>query len=100
MLTRISIISLLIYKCDIIIKYNKYSFLLIKIYIVSISSYYILSFNPAFAGRINDMFGIVEIILFPMIMFLFKPKIFPKLLILCMASMFIFLNLYYLKIII
>lgn len=100
MLTRISILTFLIYKSDVLVKYNKYSFILIKIYVISISFYYILSFNPAFAGRINDMFGIVEIILFPMIMFLFTPKILPRLLIFTLSSMFLFLNLYYNKIII
>lgn len=99
MLTRISLILFLIYKSDILIKNNKYSFLLIKIYIISISSYYILSFNPAFAGRVNDMLGIVEIILFPMLIFLFTPKILPKFLLFIIASMFLFLNLYYLKLI-
>ena len=96
-LTRICLISFLIYKSDLLIKKNKYSLLLIKIYIISISSYYILSFNPAFASRISDMLGIVEIILFPMFMYLFTPKILPKFLIFFIASMFLFLNLYYLK---
>jgi hypothetical protein len=99
-ITRILILTLLIYKSDVLIQYNRYFFLMIKIYVISISFYYILSFNPAFAGRINDMLGIIEIILFPMIMFLFKPKILPRLFIFALASMFIFLNLYYNKIII
>jgi hypothetical protein len=99
MLTKITVISFLIFKSDILMKYNKYVFLLIKIYIISISLFYILSFNPAIAGRINDMLGIVEVILFPMMIFLFTPKILPKILLLTIASMLLFLNLFYLKII-
>jgi hypothetical protein len=58
----ISIMSILLFRR--LYLYNSYAILLVKIYIISLCSYYLLSFNPAFAGRVNDIFGISELLLF------------------------------------
>jgi hypothetical protein len=77
---------------------NSNSIIFIKIYILSLCAYFLLSFNPAFAVRINDIFGMSEIILFPIIVFIFKPKLIGKIIIYFIASTYIYLNLFYLKI--
>lgn len=95
---KIAFALFLIWKINLIEPVNKYSNLFLKIYILSISSYYLLSFNPVFASRINDMLSIVEVALFPSIIYLFKPKYIGKFILIFYAACFMYLNLFYLKI--
>lgn len=94
---RIFIALFLLAKIDLINSHNKYSILLLKIYLLSICFYYIVSFNPIFATRINDILGIVEIVLFPSMIFVFNPKFIGKLILFMYALCFLFLNIFYLK---
>ncbi|WP_159474330.1 EpsG family protein [Dyadobacter sp. 3J3] len=79
--------------------YNNYAFLLIKIYVVGTAIYVLLSSNPAFAGRISDLFFAFDILTLPMLVNLFQYKPAGKIVIIGIASTYLFLNLYYLKII-
>lgn len=67
----ITTLSLLIYSKKLTIN-NKYSILLLKIMIISLISLPLFSSNAVAGNRIRDLFGIVEIILFPMIILIFK----------------------------
>ena len=95
---RISFSLLLLLKIDYLFKYNKYSILLLKIYFLSICFYYIFSFNPVFASRINDILGIVEILLFPSILYIIKPKYIAKSLLIVYSAFFLYLNLFHIGI--
>jgi hypothetical protein len=95
---RISFSLLLLFKIDYLFKYNKYSILLLKIYFLSICFYYIFSYNPVFASRINDILGIVEILLFPSILYIIKPKYIAKSLLIVYSAFFLYLNLFHIGI--
>lgn len=48
--------------------------ILIKFYAISLFSFLALSFNSAFAIRVSELFGIVEIILVPLLCFYYRNK--------------------------
>lgn len=62
---------LLLYS-DVLAVKNKFSFLILKIMILSLSFLPLLASNAVAGNRIRDLFGIVEILLFPMIIYIFK----------------------------
>ncbi|WP_294319016.1 EpsG family protein [uncultured Chryseobacterium sp.] len=82
-------------------KKNKYSILLVKIYFLATVTYVLLSFNPAFAGRISEIFMIADIILLPQLLLIANPKFkfITNIIVLLIAGSYLYLNLYYLKLI-
>lgn len=73
-ITRILISFLLLLYIEIISEKNKYAKLLIKIYILSVSSYVLFSDLPILAVRISQLLGVVEIILIPLAIYAFKSR--------------------------
>jgi hypothetical protein len=59
-----------------------------------------LASNPTLAGRIGDLFAIVDIITIPLLIYTFKQKILGKIIIIFIGSTYLFLNLFYNKIIV
>lgn len=59
---------------DTIVAYCKYLPLILKIMGISIFSFFALSSIPILSERVNEMFGIVEILLFPCIYYTIKPE--------------------------
>jgi hypothetical protein len=82
-------------------KKNENSILLVKIYFLSTISYIMLSFNPAYAGRISEIFIVVDILLLPQILLTVRPKfkLICNLFILIVAFSYLYLNLFYLNLI-
>lgn len=70
-----AITLLLCVKWRLIKNYNRYTCLLIKIMFLSLISLLVLSQNLAFALRVSEFYGIVAIILFPMLIYAVKPQI-------------------------
>ena len=99
-LLRFGLILLFLYKIDLLQKNNCYSVLLVKIYILSSCTFFLFSFNPTFAGRISDMLGIVDIILIPFLIYIFNPSAFGKISLLLIGFSYLFLNLFFNKILI
>lgn len=77
-LFRYFFLCLFLYKLDYLIGHNKYVIILIKINILSIFFFIITSDINAFAFRINELLGVVEIVLLPTLVYLFKPRIISK----------------------
>jgi len=73
-LLRICIACFCIYYAHQLKEHSKYAYLILKLYILSICSFYLFSSVPAIAFRISEMLGISEIILLPMIVYVFKEK--------------------------
>lgn len=73
---------LLLFKAKLIILKNKYFIILLKINIMSIIIYMGCSSIPPLAIRASQLIGVVQIILFPCIIFCFKEKVIPYTLIL------------------
>lgn len=98
-LTKIFLYYFFIYKYDLLLSYNVYFPLVIKIYCISLVSYIIFSQISAFATRISELFGIVEIILIPFVFYIFRPIYFSKLLVIFIGFSFLLIVLFYVKLI-
>ena len=99
-LLRVGISLLLIWKADFIAEKNKYVYLFIKLYIISTCTYVLLASNPSFASRIGDLFAIGDIVSIPYAIYTIKQKNLAKIFILLVGASYLFLNLFYNKIII
>ncbi len=69
--------------------------ILIKVYAISMFSYLALSQNAVFAMRISELFGIVEIILVPLLFYSIKPRILPTAFVLIFAAVSMGFNIYW-----
>lgn len=78
---------------------NKYSYLLIKFYIFGTSLYVLLSSNPAFAARFSDLLFVFDILSLPLLVYLFRYRFIGKIVVILIAASYLFMNLYYNKII-
>lgn len=96
---KISILSVVIYKIDLLRNHNIYLYILVKIYLISLMLYYLFAFNPVFSSRISDILAITEIVIFPTICFIIKPQYIARIIVILFGCSLIFLNLFYNKII-
>lgn len=69
--------------------------LLLKVYCCSLASYVGLSGLPIVAGRVRELFGVVEVILFPMLLVTVRPIAFGRLMLVILALGFLSLNIFY-----
>ncbi|MBL0356226.1 MAG: EpsG family protein [Chitinophagaceae bacterium] len=88
-----------LYKINVIREKNKYAVLFLKIYILATVTFVLLASNPTFAGRISDLFSIVDIVLLPCFITLIHPKVTGLIIVFIIAFLYLALNLYYNKII-
>lgn len=98
-LARITIFYFIIWKYDLINSHNKYTPILLKIYCISLISLLVFAQMPVVAFRLNELFGIVEVILVPLIFYTIKPSIFSKAVIILIGANFLFIVIFYNKII-
>lgn len=84
-LSRIILWGLLLWKSDLIFLKNRYVYLLLKIMALSLVALPLFSLNIAAALRIMEYYGIVEIILFPMLLYTIKPTFVSKVILVCFA---------------
>jgi hypothetical protein len=80
-------------------KINKYFILLIKIYVIGLTLFLLFSDFTIVSFRISELFLIVEIILFPLLIFLFRPQLISKFIPILISFIYLFLNIFYLKLI-
>jgi hypothetical protein len=73
LMLRIFVLSVLIYKWEFFQEKNKNAVILIKIYAFSIFFFIAFADLPVLAGRLSQLFGIVEIILVPFVIYLITP---------------------------
>lgn len=78
---------------------NPYIFLLLKVYGISLFAFTALASIPAFAFRIQELFGVVEILLFPSLAFIFRDKIFGYTLVILIALIVLSIDIFYGKLI-
>lgn len=74
-LIKTCVIFLMIYNLDSISRANKYAYLLIKIYILSLISFIFFSDIPGIGFRISEFFGLVEILIIPFFVYFFRFKL-------------------------
>lgn len=94
-LSRIAIFYFLFWKYDLILSRNKYLPILMKIYAISLISFLVFANVPVIAFRINELFGIVEIILFPFILYAIKPDYLSKGITLIISIFLFYISIFY-----
>lgn len=80
----------LLLKSSLLIDKNKYFIILLKINILSIIAYMSFASMPVFAARVSQLLGVVQIILFPIIVYAFKEKIIPYTIIVLISLSFFY----------
>ncbi len=94
-LGKIAIFYFMLWKYDLFASCNKYFPILIKIYCLSLMSFLIFSTLPVVAFRINELLGVTEIVLFPLLFYSIKERIVAKILILSIGCLYIYIHLFY-----
>lgn len=82
------------YKEKTIEKHNDYFKIFLNLHFFGCLSYLILSDLHIVAGRVSELLCIVEIFLVPYLVYLFKPRIMGKVLILCICIFQLIISLY------
>lgn len=93
-LAKIFIFYFFLYNHKIMMLHNKYSIILLNIYAISLFMYPALAMMPVLAGRVSELLGIVEIILFPLLYYILSPKYLSRLIILIWSLAIILINIY------
>ncbi len=99
LLTKIAMTLFLLWKSSLVYEYNKNVYLLLKIEILSIAAWVALYEMPVVAMRVNELLGIVEIVLFPMLFYTVKPAWLGKIVVMTVAGVLLFISLFYNKVI-
>jgi hypothetical protein len=94
-LVEILVYLFLLLKYDLIIEYNKYLPIMIKIMGLSIFSFLIFATLPVLAFRMYELYGIVNIILFTNIYYVIQPRLLSKSLIIVMAIILLCITIFY-----
>lgn len=93
-LAKSAIALFLLWKIRYLKSKNKYSIILLKIMFISLCSLLLFSQNMAAGLRISEFFGVVSIILFPFIYYLFKTKIIGQVIIAVIALSLLYIRIY------
>lgn len=73
-LVKIIIFYLLVWRINLLQERNQYTAILMNIYALSLFAFPAFATMPVIGFRISELFGIVEIILFPLLYYITKPK--------------------------
>lgn len=88
-----------LYNINLLKEQNKYAVLFVKMYVLAAVSFILLASNPTFATRISDLFSVVDIVLLPCLVPLFRPRAAGFIAVIMIAFFYLALNLYFNKII-
>lgn len=94
-LLRVVVFLYMLAQYEQIVKYNPNVTLLLKVYCCSLCSYLALASLPIMAGRVSELYGVVEIVLFPMLLVTVRPLFFGRLLLVLFALGLLSLNIWY-----
>lgn len=89
----------LLYFSSVLQRYNKYVYLLLKVYILSLFFFLIFSSTPTISFRLQGLYEVVDIILFPCMIYAFKPWSWAKLIPLSLACVYIYMLVFHSKLI-
>lgn len=94
-LIKILLFSLLYYFQDKLVIQNKYTTLLLKINAISLAALPALSVIPAIAYRVHELYGVVEIILLPLVIYIFRYKFIGFIFVVIYTLCFLLVNIFY-----
>lgn len=98
-LFKCSIYFFLLYNIHKILIFNMYAVLLIKIYAFSLIAFALFSDIPAISFRISELLSIVEIVIIPMILYIFHNKKVALFIPISISLIFLLINIFYNEII-
>lgn len=93
-LAKIIIYYFLVYKSKFLMTHNKYTILLLNIYAISLFMYPALAAMPVMAGRVSEFLGVVEIILIPLVYYVFRPRYVGTIIVLVWSFGILMVNLF------
>ena len=101
-LIRVVIFYILFFYSEKIFPFFSKFYIFFKIYALSLFSFLFFSKIPVFAFRIQELLGVVEIILIPVLIYIFSEryKMLARLTVCSIALVLLLLNIYYVKLII
>lgn len=85
LLIKIAVFYLLLFYYDTVKVFNKYLPMLLKIMGVSLACFFFFSSLPVLSGRLYELFGAIDIITIPLIVYIFKPNWAAKLITIMLA---------------
>jgi len=94
-LTKIIIAYFLLYFAPVIEKENKYFPALLKIDLLALGAFVLFTEVPIISFRINELLGVTEIILYPLIYYAFKPRWLSSLIVILMSFVLLMIYLFY-----
>lgn len=95
LILRIIILGVMLYKAKLLRERNQYALVLIKIYAFSIFFFIALSDLPTLAGRLNQLFGVVEIVVVPFLIYILTPKYCAVIFSILFGMLILYKQLYY-----
>ena len=98
-LIKLLLTFLLLWKSEILVEKTKYGYLLLKIMFVALASLLLLSQNLAAGLRVSEFYGIVSIVLFPMLYYIIRPRWFAWIIIITAAIGFIMVRIFSMQLI-
>jgi hypothetical protein len=96
-LSRCMLACLMAWKWKNIMEHNLNGILLVKIYIISLFMFVALSSVPGISSRISELLQIVEIILLPFIIYIFREKGMASIFVVIIGLIFLSASLFYTK---
>lgn len=99
-MVKVFVYYIMIWKYDLLQNKNKYFVLLLKIYGLSLFFLPLLASIPVFAFRLSELYGIVGIILIPMLYYVFSPKILSRILLVSFCFVLLLISVLYNQLII
>jgi hypothetical protein len=94
LLFNLMITLLLSYKINMILEINKNAIILLKLNLISIILFIALYSFPVAAFRLSEIFGVVQIVLFTYLFYIFKEKWFSYFIIVIYSLLFFYMNIY------
>lgn len=94
LLMKITVFYLLLVFYDTVYEYNKELPMLMKIMGISLACFFFFSSLPVLSGRLYELFGVVDIFLFPCIVYVFRPQYIAKIFVFLMCFISIFMDVF------
>jgi hypothetical protein len=92
---KIIIFVLLLFNADKIARKNQYIYTCLKIMGLSLFCWVALSSLMVVAMRVSEFWGVIDIVLFPSLIYLFKQKVIPNILIVSIAGVLMYVRIVY-----
>jgi hypothetical protein len=92
---RIAVLTALLFNWKFLLEKNRFSVILIKVYAFSIFFFVALADLPALAGRLNQLFGIVEVVIITFVIYILTPRYISVVIAILFAILIFYKQLYY-----